>query len=453
MVSSILRRRRVILGTTITCWRAPCGLRLWAELTAFRGDNVYVTSNTNYVAVRWQTHAYSYDYGSYLPVNFEAVLYPNGNVEFNYAEAANWVYPTVGVSAGDYTHCTLSAYDNAYSVPANTSSLMTAPQTLPPGLSLSPAGVLSGTPTVAGGYDFNVTLTDSASPPHTVTTVLHMNVSNLPLVGLTLPSDVIEGMGIAAGAVTIPTALPNDLTVNLSAVASTPIPEEQRVAFTPAANDEQINSMQYPQSREFTLVIDGQTYTPDMSYDPTGSSFTADRPVPYSAIVASMDSTAAQMQTALESLATVNPALAGTPGDISVTWVDGTSDPSTPVPGGYFDVVFDGQWAGIHHTITKGIHRPNRRPPAPGQSPLPNFMYYGAISAITTIEGLDQDSRLSLPASVTIPAGRLSAPLPITIPSDEGVGWAETVSITASADGFNNGVDTITVHDRPRRRR
>ena len=83
-------------------------------------------------------------------------------------------------------------------------------------MSLSPAGVVSGTPTAAGQYDVALTVTDSAVPQNSITTLLQLNVSSLPLVALTLPSDVMEGIGIASGAVSIPAALPNDLTVNLT---------------------------------------------------------------------------------------------------------------------------------------------------------------------------------------------------------------------------------------------
>jgi len=40
---------------------------------------------------------------------------------------------------------------------------------LPPGLSLTGAGVLSGTPTYAGVFNFNLTLTDSSTPPLSIT--------------------------------------------------------------------------------------------------------------------------------------------------------------------------------------------------------------------------------------------------------------------------------------------
>jgi hypothetical protein len=45
---------------------------------------------------------------------------------------------------------------------------VTSGSSLPPGLSLSTAGVLSGTPSAAGNFSFTVTVSDSASPKQTV---------------------------------------------------------------------------------------------------------------------------------------------------------------------------------------------------------------------------------------------------------------------------------------------
>ena len=165
------------------------------------------------------------------------------------------------------------------------------------------------------------------------------------------------------------------------------IPEVQQVSFTPTPGfDDQINSQLYPQARKFTLTVDGKTYTPDMTYDPTGSRI--EIPPKYSDIVQSMDLTANQMQIALQSLATVNPALVGVQGQITVTWVNGTTNPNTPVPGGYFQVVFGGQWAGIRHTIPKGTSQAQTPPPAAaGQHQTPDFMYYGSISSVVVIQG------------------------------------------------------------------
>jgi len=51
------------------------------------------------------------------------------------------------------------------------------PGMLPPGLSLSSAGEISGIPDVAGTYPFTVTVTDSENPPMTATKMLSISVS------------------------------------------------------------------------------------------------------------------------------------------------------------------------------------------------------------------------------------------------------------------------------------
>jgi hypothetical protein len=69
---------------------------------------------------------------------------------------------------------------------------------LPPGLSLSPAGVISGTPTGTGVSDFTVQVTDSESPPVSVTAELSISVvAPLTITTQSLP-DATQGFGYQA---------------------------------------------------------------------------------------------------------------------------------------------------------------------------------------------------------------------------------------------------------------
>lgn len=70
-----------------------------------------------------------------------------------------------------------------------------AASTFPPGLSLSPTGVISGTPSTAGQYDFTVVVADSSSPRQTASAALTLTViapgSTLAVTTANLPNGVV----------------------------------------------------------------------------------------------------------------------------------------------------------------------------------------------------------------------------------------------------------------------
>ncbi|HUW62268.1 MAG TPA: C25 family cysteine peptidase [Candidatus Bathyarchaeia archaeon] len=134
---------------------------LWDDLvTNGVGGDIFVTETTGYMVIRWAAETWWYG----TPVNMEAVLYADGGIRFNYGPAHSNLTPTIGISAGDNTHFTLSARDGAATIPASVSSLFSYADTLPAGISLSEAGVLSGTATVTGSYTFLIMATDSGAP-------------------------------------------------------------------------------------------------------------------------------------------------------------------------------------------------------------------------------------------------------------------------------------------------
>jgi hypothetical protein len=77
--------------------------------------------------------------------------------------------------------------------------------TLPAGLSISASGVLAGTPTATGEYDFSVQVSDSATPPQTVAKSVHLTVaSSMSFTTTTLPQCTTgvpysAGLGVTGG--------------------------------------------------------------------------------------------------------------------------------------------------------------------------------------------------------------------------------------------------------------
>ena len=81
----------------------------------------------------------------------------------------------------------------------SSSETFSATGTLPPGLTLDPSGVLSGTPSATGTYNFTITVVngvgDSASQNYTVT----INPGPLSQYVLTMPATAVAGSGFVVG--------------------------------------------------------------------------------------------------------------------------------------------------------------------------------------------------------------------------------------------------------------
>jgi hypothetical protein len=87
---------------------------------------------------------------------------------------------------------------------------------LPTGLTLSPSGALSGTPTAFGTFNFTVTVTDSATPtPHTATASLSVLI-NPALASVVLNPTTVTGGTSSTGTVTLTGAAAAAATVTLS---------------------------------------------------------------------------------------------------------------------------------------------------------------------------------------------------------------------------------------------
>jgi hypothetical protein len=117
-------------------------------------------------------------WGSFDATTNPPVVYPNGtSLATLAAEALIVISPTTlpsGTNGVAYTTVDLSATggQSPYSW-----SLASNSPALPPGLSLSPTGVISGTPTASGVFDVIVQLTDSALPAHMVNTIYSITIN------------------------------------------------------------------------------------------------------------------------------------------------------------------------------------------------------------------------------------------------------------------------------------
>ena len=132
---------------------------LWDDLVTSRaGEDIFVdVSVSNEVTVRWKASTYN---GAHA-CQFSVTLHATGEIDFHYGPGNSPITATVGISAGDETRYTISAYDPATNLGSVNSVRFKQPDQLPPGMSINGSGVLSGTPTVAGDYIPTVRVTDS----------------------------------------------------------------------------------------------------------------------------------------------------------------------------------------------------------------------------------------------------------------------------------------------------
>ncbi len=132
---------------------------LWDDLqTDQPGEDIYVESLSDQVTVRWDAS----EFGSGTPCNFSVVLHRDGGIEFHYGSGNNNLSPTVGISRGSGNQVIAPVGYNGASSLTNANSYFfdLSGSQIPPGMTLSTGGVLSGTPTVRGSWAPTFKLTD-----------------------------------------------------------------------------------------------------------------------------------------------------------------------------------------------------------------------------------------------------------------------------------------------------
>lgn len=151
---------------------------MWDDLrTDGTGQDIFIDASVpGEVTFRWAGQTYS---GGY-PCNFSIVLFADGRIQFRYGSGNTGLSPTIGVSNGDGTHYRLSMYNNSSTLTNANTVQFVMPASLPDGVTLSPAGVLSGIPTEAGLFQPTFKVTDALTRSHQRTLDLQINIGPIP---------------------------------------------------------------------------------------------------------------------------------------------------------------------------------------------------------------------------------------------------------------------------------
>jgi len=144
----------------------------WSDLTTddyLGGLDVYTWQpDADSMAFRWEAQEADWLLGA--PVNCTVVLHSDGRIEMHYGpDIFSLVGGMVGISAGDGVNYRLSYTKTNKLDLAWAPTSLWLPGALPPGLALDAGtGEIFGTPTVAGTYDFDVTVEDTSGGSDTV---------------------------------------------------------------------------------------------------------------------------------------------------------------------------------------------------------------------------------------------------------------------------------------------
>ncbi len=124
------------------------------------GDGVYVETVPWRCIVTWTGRS---EGSETQDKNFQGIIYPSREIEFNYGEGNHDLDPVIGIGAGDIEHYVLSVKEGACDLSRTPSSHFMKPAP-PPKRELHRAfGVVSGTPEQFGIFGFRVRATDEAS--------------------------------------------------------------------------------------------------------------------------------------------------------------------------------------------------------------------------------------------------------------------------------------------------
>jgi len=449
---------------------------LWDDLCT-DGDaaqDIYVTETSDYVAIRWQGETYS----TGAAVEFEAVLYADGTIEFNYGATMSGISPTIGISNGDGTNYLLSQYNGQTSISIGTAAHLVYAAPLPPGLSLASNGVLSGMPTEIGSYAFDIRVRDSGTRIQTALLAYQIAVIEEKQLSVTLPEFTSEGSGtlVNAGIVSLNGAIATALTVNLTWAGSSEVTSVSTVTI-PAGQS----------SASFNLVVGNDTLldgtqTAELTASATNCTSS-------SAAIDIYDNETTTLgldlpSTIGENAGTVSGTLtlAQAPGrDVNVllrssdtteiaTGIVTVPTGATSVPftlAVLDDALFDGaqtvtvvalveNWTSGSDTIsvtdndaTLTVSLPTQAWEGQGVLAGAGVVRLGGTATTDLVIALSSSdtTELTTLATVTIPAGQSSGTFNLTVQDDAFQDGAQNVTVTATASGLPKATATTVIRD------
>ncbi len=179
------------------------GLSLASLVTSGASEDVFIDQQADRLTVRWKGHPSSVT-GEDGSVNHQATFFANGDIRLTYGAitgTAATLYPEISLQPHDYTWLLLSTRNYRAGFAAGATSLL-RPMLPPPGLSLSSAGSLSGTPTLAGAWSFIPVVSDGGQVMQTAERSLTLTVdagggTSAPAI-TTQPTNVTKRVGQSA---------------------------------------------------------------------------------------------------------------------------------------------------------------------------------------------------------------------------------------------------------------
>jgi len=134
----------------------------WSGLAITADDeDIFTESAADHLTIRWRAHSAAEPTADGT-INFQVTLFANGTFRYDYGDTGTQT-AFIGTNVLGAPNDWSMASSLSFATLTAGTTVLFAPSQLPAGLSIDPTtGVLSGTPTVGGGHQFKVAVTDDA---------------------------------------------------------------------------------------------------------------------------------------------------------------------------------------------------------------------------------------------------------------------------------------------------